>query len=72
MGDLWYLALAYGAIWLGLFAYLYYLAGRSERLRREVGLLKQMLQAGPPEAPGEGDEAMAPPGIGSGGPGGDS
>ncbi len=72
MGDLWYLALAYSVIWLGLFVYLFHLAGRSERLRRELGLLKQMLQADPGEAPEGGDEAMASAGIGRGGPGGDA
>ncbi|OGO09436.1 MAG: hypothetical protein A2Y61_04340 [Chloroflexi bacterium RBG_13_60_13] len=44
MSDVWYLALAYGVIWLGLFAYLFRLAGRAEALRRDVALLKGMLQ----------------------------
>lgn len=61
MGDLWYLALAYGAIWLGLFVYLLRLGARAEGLRREVGLLRAMLQADPPPAEGR-DEAMAPTG----------
>jgi CcmD family protein len=50
MGDLWYVALAYGVIWLGLFIYLFRLAGQAEGLRREVRLLRSMLQAEPQEA----------------------
>jgi CcmD family protein len=72
MGDLWYLALAYGIIWLGLFAYLVLLAGRSESLRRELGLLRQMLQVDSLAETEEPDEAMASAMIGSDGPGGDS
>lgn len=45
MGDLWYLALAYGVIWLGLVGYLLRLAARAESLSREVSLLRGMLQA---------------------------
>ncbi len=44
MGDLWYLALAYGVIWLGLVGYVFRLAGRAESLSREVNLLRGMLQ----------------------------
>ena len=44
MDDLWYLALAYGVIWLGLVAYLFRLAARAESLSREVNLLKSILQ----------------------------
>ena len=72
MGDVWYLALAYGVIWLGLFAYLFHLAGRSESLRRELGLLKQMLHVDPLAATEGRDEAMASAAIGSDGLGGDS
>jgi CcmD family protein len=50
MGDLWYVALAYGVIWLGLFVYLFRLAGQAEGLRREVRLLRSMLQAESQEA----------------------
>jgi CcmD family protein len=45
MDDLWYLALAYGVIWLGLVAYLFRLTARAESLSQEVNLLKSMLQA---------------------------
>ncbi len=44
MGDLWYLALAYGVIWLGVVGYLFRLAMRAETLRRDVDLLRGMLQ----------------------------
>jgi CcmD family protein len=44
MGDLWYLALAYGVIWLGLVGYVFRLAARAESLGREVDLLRGMLQ----------------------------
>ncbi len=74
MGDLWYVALAYGVIWLGLFIYLFRLAGQAEVLRKEVRLLRSMLQADsqdaePQEAePQEAerlDGSMAPAGAGS-------
>ena len=45
MGDLWYLALAYGVIWLGLVGYVFRLAARAESLSREVDLLRGILQA---------------------------
>ncbi len=64
MGDLWYLALAYGLIWLGLFAYLLHLAARSEGLRRELSLLKQMLQADPSAREGRESEAMSATTVG--------
>ncbi len=44
MGDLWYLALAYGVIWLGLVGYVFRLAARTETLSREVDLLRGILQ----------------------------
>jgi CcmD family protein len=44
MGDLWYLALAYGVIWLGLVGYVFRLAARTETLGREVDLLRGILQ----------------------------
>lgn len=47
MADLWYLALAYGVIWLGLFVYLFRLAARAEGLRREVSLLRGDAGGGP-------------------------
>ena len=55
MGDLWYLALAYGVIWLGLVGYVFRLAARAESLSREVDLLRDMLQP---------DEALAGEGQG--------
>ena len=45
MGDLWYLALAYGVICLGLVGYLLRLATRAKSLGREVDLLRGILQA---------------------------
>ncbi len=45
MGDLWYLALAYGVICLGLVGYLLRLAARAKSLSREVDLLRDILQA---------------------------
>jgi CcmD family protein len=58
MDDLWYLALAYGVIWLGLFAYLFRLAARAESLRREVSLLRSMLRADPQGAEAQ-DQTVA-------------
>lgn len=55
MGELWYLALAYGVIWLGLVGYVFRLASRAEGLSREVNLLRGMLQP---------DEAAAAQGQG--------
>jgi CcmD family protein len=49
MGDLWYLALAYGVIWVVLLAYLYSIARRQESLRREVKAIEKALE-GKPEA----------------------
>ena len=53
MKDVTYLALAYGVIWFGLFAYLFRLAGREKRLRREVSLLLEALRAGSLDPPVE-------------------
>ncbi len=44
MGDLWYLALAYGVICLGLIGYLLRLTGQAKSLGREVDLLRGILQ----------------------------
>ena len=67
MGDLWYLALAYGVIWLGLLAYLFRLARRAEGLSRELGLLKQILIAGQdPEDAGESQSVSSSAGGRSG------
>ena len=60
MGDLWYLALAYGVIWMGLLAYLFRLAQRAESLRRELHLLRQMLQADPATATVGASRTVAP------------
>jgi len=66
MGDLWYLVLAYGVIWLGLVGYVFRLAGRAESLSREVNLLRGMLQTDEAVA-GEGQgETMAPAGASHG------
>jgi CcmD family protein len=63
MGDLWYLALAYGVIWLGLVGYLFRLAVRAQSLSREVDLLRDILQA-EEAAAGEGhDETVASTGA---------
>ncbi len=60
MGDLWYLALAYGVICLGLVGYLLRLAARAKSLGREVDLLRGILQA-EEAAVGEGQgETIAP------------
>ena len=56
MGDLWYLALAYGVIWTGLLGYVFRLSRRAEGLQRELNLLRQMLK------PDEAEEM--PPEIG--------
>ena len=47
MGDLWYLALAYGAIWVLLLAYLYSIARRQESLRREIEAIEEALKREP-------------------------
>ncbi len=53
MGDLWYLALAYGVICLGLVGYLLRLAAQAKSLGREEDLLRGILQA-EEDAGGEG------------------
>jgi CcmD family protein len=44
MGDLGYVALAYGVIWLGLIGYLLHLAARAISLSREVSLLRGIVE----------------------------
>jgi len=44
MGNLWYLALAYGVIWIVLLVYLYSIARRQESLRQEVKAIEQALE----------------------------
>jgi len=56
MGDLWYLALAYGVIWVVLLVYLYSIARRQESLRQEVKALEEALE-GEPQAEEEAEEA---------------
>ena len=56
MGDLWYLALAYGVIWVVLLGYLYSIARRQESLRREMTAVQEALE-GRPEAEPETEEA---------------
>lgn len=45
MGDLWYVALAYGVIWTGLLGYVFRLSRQAHDLRQELGLLREMLAA---------------------------
>jgi CcmD family protein len=53
MGNLWYLALAYGVIWVVLLAYLYSIARRQESLRREIKAIEEALKG----EPGDEEEA---------------
>ena len=60
MGDLWYLALAYGVIWTGLLGYVFRLSRQAAGLREELDLLRQMLGADEmPGAEAEGETAAA-------------
>jgi len=43
MADVWYLALAYGIIWLGLFGYLFRLSRHARELGRELNVLREIL-----------------------------
>jgi CcmD family protein len=43
MADVWYLALAYGIIWLGLFGYLFHLSRQARDLRQELNVLREVL-----------------------------
>ena len=56
MGDLWYLALAYGVIWVVLLVYLYSIARRQESLRQEVRAIEEALER-ESEAEEEAEEA---------------
>ena len=47
MGNLWYLALAYGVIWVVLLVYLYSIARRQESLTREVKAIEEALKSRP-------------------------
>jgi CcmD family protein len=44
MGNLWYLALAYGVIWIVLLVYLYSISRRQESLRQEVKAIEEALE----------------------------
>jgi CcmD family protein len=44
MGNLWYLALAYGVMWIVLLVYLYSIARRQESLRQEVKAIEEALE----------------------------
>ena len=44
IGDLWYLALAYGLIWLLLFVYLFSLAHREQELTRDIRVITNILR----------------------------
>ena len=44
MGNLWYLALAYGVIWIVLLVYLYSIARRQESLRQELKAIEEALE----------------------------
>jgi CcmD family protein len=56
MGNLWYLAMAYGVIWVVLLVYLYSIARRQESLRQEVKAIEEALEA-ESEAEEESEEA---------------
>ena len=56
MGNLWYLALAYGVIWVVLLVYLYSIARRQESLRQEMKAIEEALK-GEQEAGEEAEEA---------------
>ncbi|MBM3262752.1 MAG: CcmD family protein [candidate division Zixibacteria bacterium] len=43
MDNFWYLFAAYTLIWVGLFVYLFSLAGREKQLADEIADLKDML-----------------------------
>jgi CcmD family protein len=45
VADVWYLALAYGIIWLGLFGYLFHLSRQVRDLNRELNVLRDVLAA---------------------------
>ncbi|MBM4435753.1 MAG: CcmD family protein [Actinobacteria bacterium] len=43
MSGLWYLAVGYGVMWLGLFGYLVYVAGRVRAVRDELAEVQRQL-----------------------------
>jgi len=58
MSDVWYLALAYGAVWLGLVVYLFRLGGQAAALRKEVTSLKATMRETRVEEAGEQPERL--------------
>ena len=42
--NFWYLFAAYTLIWMGLFVYIFSLAGREKKLGEEIDVLKTMLK----------------------------
>jgi CcmD family protein len=52
VADVWYLALAYGIIWLGLFGYLFRLSRQARGLSRELDSLRDVLAAEGRDEPG--------------------
>jgi len=44
MDNLWYLALAYGVIWVVLLVYLYSIARRQESLEQEMKTIQEALE----------------------------
>ncbi len=63
MNDLWYLALAYAVICLGLIGYLFRLAARAQSLSQEVNLLMGILRAGEEPAGECQSETIASTGV---------
>jgi CcmD family protein len=43
MADVWYLALAYGIVWLGLFGYIFRLSRQARDLGQELNVLREVL-----------------------------
>lgn len=58
MDDLWYVAFAYGLIWLGLLGYLFHLSRRTENLHQELQALREILKAEGEELEEEMEEAL--------------
>ena len=52
MADVWYLALAYGIIWLGLFGYLFRLSRQARDLGQELKVLRDVLATESRDEPG--------------------
>jgi len=52
VADVWYLALAYGIVWLGLFGYLFHLSRQARNLGRELSVLREVLATEGRDEPG--------------------